>query len=249
MFKNARFLNTCSRRTLARAGGLIPMTMTLLPVTYGYARVSKSDDEARNLETQLRLLADHGIREDLIFSDIATGRTLRRTGWQELLSRLRPGDTLAVAFLDRLSRNFEDGVRIQADLTERNIGIVALRENIDTSDGSAAAKFFRRAMLAQGAYQVDSTSERIRLGLERARAEGKRVGRPPALSGEQLEQCRRMAEEGAGLRQIARVLGCSPATVKKALALIGMVGAPEEALAKGQPEVSNTAQVSISRRP
>ena len=148
VFKNARFLNTSRRRTLARAGGLIPMTM--LPVTYGYARVSKSDDEAGNLETQLRLLADHGIREDLIFSDIATGRTLRRAGWQELMSRLRPGDTLAVAFLDRLSRNFEDGVRIQADLTEQNIGIVALRENIDTSDGSAAAKFFRRSMLAQG---------------------------------------------------------------------------------------------------
>ena len=132
VFKNARFLNTSRRRTLPRAGGLIPMPT--LPVTYGYARVSKSDDEARNLETQLRLLADHGIRQDLIFSDIATGRTLRRTGWQELVSRLRPGDTLAVAFLDRLSRNFVDGVRIQADLTERNIGIVALRENIDTSD-------------------------------------------------------------------------------------------------------------------
>ncbi len=57
--------------------------MTMLPVTYGYAWVSKSDDEARNLETQLRLLADHGIREDIIFSDIATGRTLRRAGWQE----------------------------------------------------------------------------------------------------------------------------------------------------------------------
>ena len=65
--------------------------MTMLPVTYGYARVSKSDD-GRNLETQLRLLADHGIRADLIFSDIATGRTLRRAGWQELLSRLRPGE-------------------------------------------------------------------------------------------------------------------------------------------------------------
>ena len=215
MFKNARFLNTSRRRTLARAGGLIPMTT--LPVTYGYARVSKSDDEARNLETQLRLLADHGIRADLVFADIATGRTLRRAGWQELLSRLRPGDTLAVAFLDRLSRNFEDGVRIQADLTERNIGIVALRENIDTSDGSAAAKFFRRSMLAQGAYQVDSTSERIKLSLDQARAGGKRLGRPPVLTPEQVAQCRRMTEEGAGLRHIARVMQCSPATVKKTL--------------------------------
>ncbi len=124
-----------------------------------------------------------------------------------------------VAFLDRLSRNFEDGVRIQVELTRRNISIVAIRENIDTREGSAAAKFFRRSMLAQGAYQVDSASERIRLGLDRARASGKRVGRPPALSHERVEQCRRMTGEGAGLRHIARVMGCSPATVKQALCL------------------------------
>ena len=123
--------------------------MTTLPVTYGYARVSKSDD-AGNVETQLQLLANHCIRENLVSSDIATGRTLRHTGWQELMSRLRTGHTLAVAFLDRLSRNFEDGVRIQA---------------------------------GPGAYQLDSTSERIKLGLDQA-----------------------------------RVMQCSPATVKKALA-------------------------------
>ena len=79
-----------------------------------------------------------------------------------------------VAFLDRLSRNFEDGVRIQAELTRRNFGIVAIRENIDTREGSAAAKFFRRSMLAQGAYRVDSASERIRMGL---------TGPAPAESG------------------------------------------------------------------
>ena len=39
----------------------------------------------------------------------------------------------------------------------------------------------------------------------------------PALSPEQVEQCRRMAEEGASQRQIARILNCSPTTVKKAL--------------------------------
>ena len=72
-------------------------------------------------------------------------------------------------------------------------------------------------MLAQGTYQVESASERIRMGLDRARATGKRIGRPPALSPDQVEQCRCMAEEGAGLRQIARVLKCSPATVRKAL--------------------------------
>ena len=195
--------------------------MAMLPVTYGYARVSKADDEARNLETQLGILADHGIRENLIFSDVASGRTMNRTGWIDLMARVQPGDTIVVAFLDRFSRNFEEGVRIQAELTGRGIGVVAVRENIDTSDGSAAAKFFRRrSTLAQGAYQVDSASERIKLGLDRARAGGMKVGRPPALSPEQAEQCRRMADEGAGLRQIARVMTCSPATVKKALDVV-----------------------------
>ena len=191
--------------------------MTMLPVTYGYARVSKADDDSKNLETQLRLLADHGIRRDLIFTDVASGRTMNRQGWQDLMSCIQPGDTVVVAFLDRFSRSFEEGVRIQAELTQRDIAIVALRENIDTREGSAAAKFFRRSMLAQGAYQVDSASERIKLGQDRARAEGKSVGRPPALSPDQVEQCRRMTQEGAGLRQIARVMQCSPATVKKVL--------------------------------
>ena len=122
-----------------------------------------------------------------------------------------------VALWERQSRHFEDGVHIQVELTRRNIGILTIRENIDTREGNAAAKFFRWSMLAQGAYHVDSASERIRLGLDRARASGKQVGRPPALSHEQVEQCQRMAGEGAGLREIARVMGCSPATVKKML--------------------------------
>ena len=200
-FKNARFLDM----------------MTVIPITYGYARVSKADDDSKNLETQLRELDAHGIRRDLVFTDVASGRTMDRPGWRDLMSRAQPGDTIVVAFLDRFSRNFEEGVAIQADLTRRNIAIVAIREQIDTREGSAAANFFRRAMLAQGAYQVESASERIRMGLDRARASGKRIGRPPALGPEQVEQCRRMAEEGAGLRQIARVLKCSPATVRKAL--------------------------------
>ena len=79
--------------------------------------------------------------------------------------RVQPSHTIAVALLDHIRRKFEQGVRLQADLTRRNIGIVALQENIDTSEGSAAAKFFRRSALAQGAYQADSASELINLVL------------------------------------------------------------------------------------
>ena len=51
------------------------------------------------------------------------------------MTRVEDGLTIEVAFLDRLSRNFDDVVRIQAELTRRNISIVAIRENIDTRGG------------------------------------------------------------------------------------------------------------------
>ena len=95
------------------------------------------------------LLAEHGIRSDLVYSDMASGRNLQRTIWQELMARVKEGDTIVGAFLNRLSRDLEYGVRIQADLIRRNIGIVVIRENIDTWEGSSAAKLFRRSIMAQ----------------------------------------------------------------------------------------------------
>ena len=58
---------------------------------------------------------------------------------------------------------------------------------------------------------------RIKLDLDRAWSEGRRICGPQALSGDQVEQCLRMAAEGAGLEQIARVMQCSPATVKRVI--------------------------------
>ena len=144
--------------------------MNMLPVTYGYARVSKADDDARNLETQLLALDAYGVWPQ---PDLPRRRQRPFPGPLWLAGpdgRVRPGDTIAVAFLDRLSRNFEEGVRSQAEL---------INMNIDTRDNTAAGKYFRRAMLALGAYQVDATSERIKLGLDWARGEGRRIGRPP----------------------------------------------------------------------
>ena len=193
----------------------------MIPVTYGYARVSKSDRDDRNLETQLRELANHGIRGELIFSDVMTGRLMSRPGWDELMARLQANDTIVVVWLDRFSRNFDEGVRIQAGLTSRNIGIVAIKEGIDTTDDSAAAKYFRRMMMANGAYQADSTSERIKAGQERAKAEGRPPGRPPArppaLSPDQVHECKRMFAENPSVSRVARIMKISWSTANRAI--------------------------------
>ena len=189
----------------------------MIPVIYGYARVSKTDDAARNLETQLHILHEYGIREEYIFADEMSGSSMSRPAWNQLIATVRPNDAIVVAWLDRFSRDFDEGVRIQADFTKRNIGIVAIREGISTADDSAAAKLFRRMMLAQGAYQVESTSERIKAGLERARAEGRRLGRPPALTPEQVKECRRIYAGTRSIRLTARILKVSQGTIKRAL--------------------------------
>ena len=117
------------------------------------------------------------------------GHQFQATGVTGLQERVQPGDTSIIVCQDRLRRNFDEGVAIQADLTQQETWIVTIKENIDTRDGSSRAKFFRRIMLAQGAYQLESTSERIKTGLERARVEGRRPGRPAALTQEQKEEC------------------------------------------------------------
>ena len=142
----------------------------MIPVTYGYARVSKTDRDDRNLETQLQRLAGYRVRQELVFSDTASDRTMQRRGWQQLMDRVQEGDTIVVVWLDQFSRDFDEGLRIQAELTERGIGIVAITENINTADDSAAAKYFRRMMMDNGAYP----------GREHQRADPRRLGtRPP----------------------------------------------------------------------
>ena len=189
----------------------------MIPVTYGYARVSKTDEATQNLETQLHILEQYGIRQEHILSDEMTGSSMSRPAWNELMIRVRSNDTIVVAWLDRFSRNFDEGVRIQAELTKQEIGIISIREDINTADNSAAAKLFRRMMLAQGAYQVDATSERVKAGLDRAKADGKRLGRPHALTPEQVQECRRMYAETPSIRRVARILGVSQGTVNRAL--------------------------------
>ena len=131
-----------------------------------------------------------------------TGRVMSRPVWDELMTRVRPNDTIVVVWLDRFSRNFDEGVRIQADITNRNIGIVAIKEGIETTDDSAAAKYFRRMMMANGAYQADSTSERIKAGQDCAKAEGRPPGRSPALTPDQVNECGRTFAENPSVSRV-----------------------------------------------
>ena len=60
----------------------------MIAVVYGYARVSKTDRDDRNIETQLHQLEQHGVRRELVYVDDASGTTFNRPGWRQLAERL-----------------------------------------------------------------------------------------------------------------------------------------------------------------
>ena len=95
------------------------------PAAFGYIRVSQAGGES-GLATQSRILTDHGLRDDRIFTDVASGRNMRRPAWQQLRGKLQPGDVVVVPRLDRLARNLSEGLRTIEELHDQGIHIRAL---------------------------------------------------------------------------------------------------------------------------
>lgn len=79
--------------------------------TFYYARVSSQD---QHLDRQIAAFKQLGARDRDIVTDKQSGKDLDRAGYQALkTTMLRPGDTLVIKSLDRLSRNKQD---IKAEL-------------------------------------------------------------------------------------------------------------------------------------
>ena len=95
------------------------------PAVFGYIRVSQAEGES-GLATQRRILTDHGLRDDRIFTDVASGRTIRRPGWTTLREKLDPGDVVVVPPVDRLARNLTEGLRTIEELHAQGIHIRSL---------------------------------------------------------------------------------------------------------------------------
>ena len=165
------------------------------PGVFGYIRVSQAEG-ASGLATQSRILTDHGLRGDRIYSDVASGRTMRRPAWTTLRETLQPGDVVVVPRLDRLARNLSEGLRTIEELHAQGIHIRSLAEGLDTGDDSPTARLMLHMLLSLAEWERETIRDRIRAGVDRAAAEGRTGGRPPALDSEKLRAVRDFLENG-----------------------------------------------------
>lgn len=175
----------------------------------GYARVSTA---GQLLDRQMHALETAGCTR--IFADKKSGKDAERAELWKALDYMRPGDTLVVPSLDRLGRSLQDLIAIVAGLRERGIGFRSLHEAIDTTTPGGRLVFHVFAALAEFIREliVQSTNE----GLAAARARGQRLGRPPALTPDQVRQARALlTRPDESVSSIARLLHVSRSTLYK----------------------------------
>lgn len=178
----------------------------------GYARVSTGDQDP---ELQLQQLQGC----DRVFVEHASGLREDRPELRACLDYIRPGDTLVVWKLDRLGRSLAHLVRTAEQLQERGIGFVSMTEKIDTQTPHGRLLFGLLAVLAE--FERALIRERVVAGIAAAKANGRRGGRPAALSPERIRVMHEMLSSGRSQAEVARVLGVSRWTIIRAVSKQG----------------------------
>ena len=153
--------------------------------TYGYIRVStREQNEARQLDA----LYKAGVEEKKIYMDKQSGKDFDRKGYQRLLHRLRPGDTLFVKSIDRLGRNYNEILEQWRIITkEKRAAIVVLdmplldtRKNRDLT-GTLIADIVLQLLSYVAQTEREFIRQRQAEGIAVAKAQGVRFGRPPLV--------------------------------------------------------------------
>jgi len=189
-----------------------------------YARVSTTGQDLAAQEPDLRSWADeHGTGQDVVwYRDTFTGATLNRPAMAQLERDLRAGlvETIVVWRLDRLGRTALETLAFLEHLESVGVTFISLRDGFDAS--SPTGRLLRTILAAFAEYEREVLSERIRAGIAKAKAHGKRWGgRKPgartALTPERLRAVRALVAAGTSRAGIARQLGISRSTVYEAI--------------------------------
>ncbi len=171
----------------------------------GYARVSTGHQV---LDQQLDALSAAGVN-GRVFTDTMSGTRDDRPGLAELMAYARTGDTVTVVALDRLGRSLSGIVQTVKKLGERGIVLRSLREGVDTSTSTGRMVLGIFASLAERTL----IAERAAAAREAARIRGRQVGRPSALTAEQVAMTVRMRAAGESVGDIGRTFSVGRSTL------------------------------------
>jgi putative DNA-invertase from lambdoid prophage Rac len=183
--------------------------------TFAYVRVSTG---GQTTENQIREIEAAGFAIDKrrIVSETISGSSSidQRPGFMKLLDRLEGGDVLIVTKMDRLGRN-----AIDVTATVDKLAAVGVRVHCLALGGadltSAAGRMTMQVINAVAQFERDLLIERTNSGLERAKLEGKALGRPSTLNDKKQTAVRDAIQKGTSVAELARQYGVSRMTIMR----------------------------------
>jgi len=179
---------------------------------FAYSRVSTVSQNTSNQKLEIQ---NAGFSIDYFYEDIGvSGKVFakQRSEFSKLLNQIRDGETLVVTKLDRLGRDVVDILTTIRYLTSRNIEVIVLQlGKFDLT--STAGKLLLTMLMAVAEMERDLLVERTKMGLLRAKAEGKKLGRPKKTNTQQRKEIIQKLEEGKSVSEVARIYGISRASV------------------------------------
>lgn len=179
----------------------------------GYARTSTLDQDA-GLEAQVRDLEAYGC-EELFTEQVSSIGD--RTKLDAALNKLRAGDKLVVTKLDRLARSTKHLGDLLDLLDSKQAGLVILSmggQQMDTS--TATGKLMLNVMSAVAQFEREMMLERQRIGIAKAKAEGKFKGRKPTAR-EKLPAIQKLIASGMTKDEVAKALGIHRSSIYRLL--------------------------------
>ena len=179
---------------------------------FAYGRVSTT---LQSTENQRLEITNAGFQIDYWFADDGVSGKVcarQRPQFARLLDKIRDGETLVVSKLDRLGRDAVDVLQTVQSLADRNIKIIVLQlGNTDLS--SPTGRLLLTMLAAVASMERDLLIERTQAGLMRAKAEGKKLGRPSKTTQEQKAEIVLRKKNGESISHLARIFGVSRATI------------------------------------
>ncbi|MBW3166318.1 recombinase family protein [Ferrimonas balearica] len=180
---------------------------------FAYCRVSTAEQTAENQSRQL-LQREPELLETRIVSETISGgvNAFERPEFAKLMERMEEGDELVVLKVDRLGRDVSDVLNTIKTLATKGIAVRSLDLPVSNLSGSEG-KLMLTMMSAFAEFEKARLIERTQEGLARAKAQGKKLGRPVALDTRKAVQ--EAKERGLTQAAAMRELGLSRSTVKR----------------------------------
>lgn len=178
---------------------------------FAYCRVSTAGQTTENQVQEIKT-AGFDIQTQRVIEEVVSGSTSAsdRKGFAKLLDRMEAGDVLVVTKLDRLGRNAIDVQSTVQLLEGKGIRVHCLAlGGVDLT--SPSGKMTMGVLAAVAQFERDLLIERTQAGLERAKAEGKKLGRPASDSA----AIQKLKADGLSQAMVSTQLGVSLSTVKR----------------------------------